>query len=120
MTLCCVVSLLQVYWQLRMVHGHREVIVPLYVLIFGVLIVKYFDVLTSNFSPEAVLALGHTMTIFAWVRMFGKMQVLGEMECAHAHDPPAYPCVGQQDSVPSVLLRTRHSGECFVVAALYL
>ena len=32
------------------------------------------------------MALGHTMNIFAWVRLFGYMQVMGDMEYDQSHD----------------------------------
>ena len=50
-----------VWWQLRSVHGHREIIVPAYVLIFGVLVIKYFDVRpAANLRPDQILCRAHS------------------------------------------------------------
>lgn len=59
---------------------------PSYVFIFAVLLVKYSTCLLDGLEPPSVMALGHTLNIFCWVRLFGRMQVAGDMEYDQSHD----------------------------------
>ena len=66
-------------WQLRQLHGQREIMVPSYIYVAWLLLQSYVEFFMYDGSFQVVFSCAMSMNVFSMVRVFGFLANLGDI-----------------------------------------
>lgn len=72
-----------IIWQMRQLHGHREIMVPAYCFITATLFICYIEFFLYNGSFKSVFACAMSLNVFAMVRVSGFLMAKANIQASY-------------------------------------